>query len=259
MLRAHRKKPGWQILYNTQPRYRGCERFTLAHEFGHYLLHRRPLTAQHYHDGELPDGFDFECLPLQANNWKDAEKGREEEADTIASYLLIPINDYRVQVNGEELSRTLTDTTNHTRPFDKRIVPTITFKNGELRLRPRALPGRAELADPDRGRSRARGHEAVDRPAGRVSRCACCEIGADYWDEFSVEKLDYGKSLLLQAAFHEARVQEGIALRDALTAVFESFLDNPFTMQIGLFLLRLDRSFALDRMRKIAGERRMVA
>ena len=26
---------------------------------------------------------------------------------------------------------TLTDTTNHTRPFDKRIVPTITFKNGE--------------------------------------------------------------------------------------------------------------------------------
>lgn len=30
MLRARRKKPGWQILYNTQPRYRGRERFTLA-------------------------------------------------------------------------------------------------------------------------------------------------------------------------------------------------------------------------------------
>jgi dihydroorotase len=63
----------------------------------------------------------------------------------------------------------------------------------------------------------------------------------------------------LQAAFHDARMQEDIPLRDALTAVFDSFLDNPFTMQIGLFLLRLDRSFALDRMRKIAGERRMVA
>lgn len=107
MLRARRKKPGWHILYSTQPRYRGRERFTLAHEFGHYLLHRRPLTADHYRDGELPDGFDFECLPLQANNWKDAEKEREEEADTFASYLLMPIDDYRDQVGGQEMSRSL--------------------------------------------------------------------------------------------------------------------------------------------------------
>ena len=107
MLRAHRKKPGWQILYNTQTRYRGRERFTLAHEFGHYLLHRCPLTAQHYRDGELPAGFDFECHPLQADEWQDAEKEREEEADTFASYLLMPMDDYRVQVNGEEMSRTL--------------------------------------------------------------------------------------------------------------------------------------------------------
>jgi hypothetical protein len=107
MLRAGRKKPSWQILYNTQPRYRGRERFTLAHEFGHYLLHRRPRTAAHYRDRELPDGFDFECFPLQANNWKDAEKEREEEADTFASYLLMPIDDYREQVNREEMSRSL--------------------------------------------------------------------------------------------------------------------------------------------------------
>lgn len=107
MLRARRKKPGWHILYSTQPRYRGRERFTLAHEFGHYMLHRRPLMADHYRDGELPDGFDFECLPLQANHWKDAEKEREEEADTFASYLLMPIDDYRDQVGGQEMSRSL--------------------------------------------------------------------------------------------------------------------------------------------------------
>jgi len=107
MLRARRKKPGWHILYSTQPRYRGRERFTLAREFGHYILHRRPLTADHYRDGELPDGFDFECLPLQANNWKDAEKEREEEADTFASYLLMPIDDYRDQVGGQEMTRDL--------------------------------------------------------------------------------------------------------------------------------------------------------
>jgi len=109
MLRARRKKPGWQILYNTQPRYRGRERFTLAHEFGHYLLHRRPLTADDYGDGALSDGFDFECLPLRANEWVDAEKEREEEADTFASYLLMPIDDYRDQVNGEEMTRGLLD------------------------------------------------------------------------------------------------------------------------------------------------------
>jgi len=108
MLRARRKKPGWQILYSTQPRYRGRERFTLAHEFGHYLLHRRPLTADHYRDGKLLDGFDFECLPLQANEWVDTEKEREE-ADTFASYLLMPIDDYRDQVNGEEMTRGLLD------------------------------------------------------------------------------------------------------------------------------------------------------
>jgi hypothetical protein len=55
----------------------------------------------------LPDGFDFECLPLQANHWKDAEKEREEEADTFASYLLMPIDDYRNQVGGQEMTRDL--------------------------------------------------------------------------------------------------------------------------------------------------------
>lgn len=105
--RARHKKPGWQIIYNTQPRYRGRERFTLAHEFGHYLLHRRPLTAEHYRNGELSGDFDFECLPLQANGWKDAEKQREEEADTLASFLLMPIDDYRNQVGGQEVTRGL--------------------------------------------------------------------------------------------------------------------------------------------------------
>ena len=107
MLRARRKKPGWQILYHNEERYRGRQRFTLAHEFGHYLLHRKPLTPADYRDGELPDGFDFECVPMQSNQWKDAEKEREEEADTFASYLLMPIDDYRKQVAGNEMSRAL--------------------------------------------------------------------------------------------------------------------------------------------------------
>ena len=67
MLRARKTKPGWHILYSTQPRYRGRERFTLAHEFGHYILHRRRLTADDYRNGEFAENLDFRCLPLQTD------------------------------------------------------------------------------------------------------------------------------------------------------------------------------------------------
>ncbi len=107
MLRARKRKPGWHILYSTQPRYRGRERFTLAHEFGHYMLHRRRLTAGDYSNGELAENLDFRCLPLQADRWDPAEKQREEEADTFASYLLMPIDDYRNQVDGHDMTRDL--------------------------------------------------------------------------------------------------------------------------------------------------------
>ncbi len=107
MLRPHNKRPEWHIVYNEDPRYQGRVRFTIAHEFGHYMLHRRPLTADHYRDGELPDGFDFKCLPLRANHWKDAEKQREEDANTFASFLLMPLDDYRARVDGQEITADL--------------------------------------------------------------------------------------------------------------------------------------------------------
>lgn len=109
MLRANRHKPAWQILYNDQTSYPGRQRFTLAHELAHYLLHRRPLTSAHYRNGKLEEDVDFQCLPLQANQWKAAEQKREEEADTFASYLLMPIDDYRQQVGTMEMSRPLLD------------------------------------------------------------------------------------------------------------------------------------------------------
>jgi dihydroorotase len=75
----------------------------------------------------------------------------------------------------------------------------------------------------------------------------------------SVENFDYAKALELQNAFHQVCAAERIALRPALTAVFDSFLDSAFSIQIGLFLMRLDRSFALERLRRVSGARRLVA
>ena len=107
MLRAHRKRPAWHIIYNEEPRYRGRERFTVAHELGHYMLHRPKLGQADYPAGLLSRSCDFQCLPLQSNAWKAAEKLREEEADTFASYLLMPLDDYRVQVDDQEMTRSL--------------------------------------------------------------------------------------------------------------------------------------------------------
>ena len=155
---------------------------------------------------------------------------------------------------------TLTDTTNHTRPYDQRIVPTITFKNGER------IDCDMERCQNERNWliQIAEDHEPEGMKRLTVAQVAFLGVLAGklapiQWDEFSVQTLDYEKSLLLQAAFHQARKEQNIPLRDALTAVFDVFLDNPFTMQIGLFLLRLDRGFALERMRKVASAQRKVA
>lgn len=107
MLRPHKKRPGWHIVYNDDPRYRGRVRFTIAHEFGHYQLHRPPLCAGDYVSGALQRDCGFECKPLRSNAWRDAERQREEEADTFASFLLMPLDDYRHQVDGQEMTADL--------------------------------------------------------------------------------------------------------------------------------------------------------
>jgi dihydroorotase len=44
----------------------------------------------------------------------------------------------------------------------------------------------------------------------------------------------------------------GLPLREGLRAVFDCFLDQPFTVQVGLFLTRLDRAFVLERLRTVS-------
>lgn len=72
MLRPGRKKPCWHIIYNNDTNYRGRERFTLAHELGHYLLHRQPLI-----EGDTPTDLEartFSCNPMERYRWQQAEE-----------------------------------------------------------------------------------------------------------------------------------------------------------------------------------------
>ncbi|POR47089.1 uncharacterized protein DUF955 [Paraburkholderia eburnea] len=91
MLAANKARSKWLIVYNSAVRSEGRKRFTVAHEFAHYLLHR------HQQDR-------FECgtddIETGDNNGRDIEA----EADVFASTLLMPLDDFRRQVDGQPVS-----------------------------------------------------------------------------------------------------------------------------------------------------------
>lgn len=91
MLVRHPSKKKWLIAYNDSVRSRGRIRFTLAHELGHYLLHR---TAREK----------FECTLKDMYDWDSVERATEAEADLFASYLLMPLDDFRAQIRSQVVS-----------------------------------------------------------------------------------------------------------------------------------------------------------
>lgn len=77
----------WLLLYNERMKSEGRIRFTQAHELGHYLLHRR------LHDS-------FTCTESDVLNLETDEANLEAEADSFASTLLMPLDDFRNQLDG---------------------------------------------------------------------------------------------------------------------------------------------------------------
>ena len=74
---------GWAIIVNSSVSA-GRRRFTVAHELGHYLMHRTLM----------PDG--FQC-DEHSVTFRDGE-ALEAEADLFAAYLLMPFDDCRQQI-----------------------------------------------------------------------------------------------------------------------------------------------------------------
>jgi hypothetical protein len=90
LYRSPSGKARWCIVYNQAIESPGRIRFTLGHELGHYLLHRAEREA-------------FECTPRDMARWREDDGRRELEANRFASYLLMPIDDFRRQVDGQAL------------------------------------------------------------------------------------------------------------------------------------------------------------
>jgi IrrE N-terminal-like domain len=86
LYRAPTGKKGWGIFYNNRIRSTGRINFTLAHELGHFLLHRVAY----------PDG--FQCREQDVVRW-DSEYGQlEHQANVFAANLLMPLDDFRRQI-----------------------------------------------------------------------------------------------------------------------------------------------------------------
>lgn len=78
----------WVVLYRPHEHSPGRSNFTIGHEFGHYVLHRKRQLA-------------FEC---SQDDTLGAGAKMEREADEFASFLLMPINDFRQQVTAHRMT-----------------------------------------------------------------------------------------------------------------------------------------------------------
>ncbi len=90
LFRSKGAKPMWSIVYNDSLAVPGRINFVLAHEFGHYLRHRQELD-------------EFFCSQRDVTQWDREDAARENDANQFASYLLMPIDDFRAQVSGQKI------------------------------------------------------------------------------------------------------------------------------------------------------------
>ncbi len=89
LYRAPSGKKGWGVIYNNAIGSRGRVNFTLAHEFGHYLMHRE----------DYPNG--IRCGEQDVVRW-DSDYGQiEHQANVFAANLLMPFDDYRRQIDAK--------------------------------------------------------------------------------------------------------------------------------------------------------------
>lgn len=141
------------------------------------------------------------------------------------------------------------------RKADQRFVPTITFKNGK----------RIEV-DLTRGEKESNWFMQVsedgipsvaERLTGRQKeflRSLHAALSQLEWVGYNGRRLNARFAYEIQNVFNRVLRAHQLSLREGLKAVYDCFLEDPFTIQIGLFLLRLDRGFVLDRLGAVAAK-----
>lgn len=85
-LLCSRNRLSGRILVNAALREEGRKRFTIAHEIGHFIIHRERQIS---------------CLPSDIARWEDGRANPERQADSFASELLLPSAEVLKQVGAE--------------------------------------------------------------------------------------------------------------------------------------------------------------
>lgn len=151
------------------------------------------------------------------------------------------------------------DTYATARTMTRRLVPAMAFKKGvrfdaDMTLCQNDKNWMLQFAE-DHVPAAAAGLSARQRDFLGALRAAL----EPYDWTYALDNLDLEKATALQGVFRATAKRRGIPLRDALLALFASFLDSPFTMQSGLFLLMLNKNLVMERLGAIAGGRQAAA
>ena len=88
VLKANRDRSKWLIAYSNKVQSEGRKRYTISHEFGHYVLHRHLQ-------------YSFSCSASDIESGDHGQRNIEAEADRFACNLLMPLDDFRCQTEGE--------------------------------------------------------------------------------------------------------------------------------------------------------------
>ncbi len=179
-----------------------------------------------------------------------------DRAGTLKVGAPADITVFRVDSGEFEMS----DCYTQVRKVEKQIVPLMTFKNGkrfnaDLTIAQNEANWFLQIAE-DHVPAAAQELSGIQR---NFLRELADQLAANSWELSSAERLDIEKALELQDAFHRMRMTHNIPLGDALRAVYSSFLDQTFTMQVGLLFLRLDRDFVVERMKEVSEQRPLAA
>jgi dihydroorotase len=86
-----------------------------------------------------------------------------------------------------------------------------------------------------------------------------CVLQDTRWELNAGKEFDYDKALVLQQRFHEARLRTGLSVAIALESVYSCFAERRFSLQIGLFLLCIDRDLFFKRISEITQQHKMGA
>ncbi len=180
----------------------------------------------------------------------------DDRAGNLGIGMPADITVFRVEEGEFELS----DCFNRTRKADRQIVPVMTFKRG-----------RRFDCDFSRGLDEKNWflQIAEDHVPAKASSLSDAQIeflaaladalATTTWELASAERLDLPKAIELQGIFRKVLAQSGLPLRAGMEALYGCFLDQPFTMQIGLLIMRLDRPFLLSRLQEVTQRRPLAA